>query len=397
VISVAERSARRHLDESAFSRELRAFLDERAPGRVAAGERAATARAWAETLVDEGWAAPGWPVEHGGLDLPPVLQAVYHEEMTRARAPRHPCPVSFIVGPTLIVHGTDAQRAQHLDDLLRGRTVWCQGFSEPEAGSDLASIRTRARRDGDRYVLDGQKVWTTRADEADWMFALVRTGGDGPGGITYVLVSMATPGVSVRPLRDLTGAAHFSEVFFDGVEVPTENVVGEQGGGWAIARTSLGHERATAFIAQEYRYRRIVTELAELARERGRAGEPEIRQQLAGFESDVRILGALGQRNLAEVVATGSPGPESSVSRLAGSLFEQRLHEAAVNLLGPHGQLAVEDRHAPQRGRWVHGFLRTRASTIGAGTAEIQRNTIAERVLGLPREPAGRPHEEPSP
>lgn len=385
---------RRHLDPESFRAELRAFLEARAPGRVPHEERLATARAWAETLVDEGWAAPGWPVEHGGLDLPPVLQAVYHEEMTRARAPRHPFPVGFIVGPTLVVHGTDDQRRQHLDDLLRARTVWCQGFSEPEAGSDLTSLRTRARRQDGRYVLDGQKVWTTRADEADWMFALVRTGGDGPGGITYLLVPMDAPGITVRPLRDLTGAAHFSEVFFDGVEVPVGNVVGEEGGGWAIARTSLGHERATAFIAQEYRYRRIVTELAELAQARGRAGDPRVRQQLARFASDVRILAALGQRNLAEVVASGAPGPQSSVSRLAGSLFEQRLHEAAVDLLGPHGQLGLDEREAPQRGRWVHGFLRTRASTIGAGTAEIQRNTIAEQVLGLPRDPTTRPRED---
>jgi alkylation response protein AidB-like acyl-CoA dehydrogenase len=385
-------AARRDLDSEAFRSELRAFLDDHLRVRSSDQPRGDAELEWAGTLVDRGWAAPGWPLEFGGMDLPTSLQVVYHEEMTRARAPAHPCPVNFVVGPTLIVHGTPAQHRQHLDPLLRGTARWCQGFSEPEAGSDLTSLRTRAVRDGDHYVVDGQKVWTTRAQDADWMFALVRTGAPGADGISYLLIDMRSRGITVRPLRDMSGASHFSQVFFEHVRVPVANLVGEENAGWRIARTSLGHERATAFIAQEYRYRRIVEELVALARRQGRLDEPVVRQELARCAAAIRILSVTGHRTLARVLARDEPGPEASVSRLAASQFEQRLHEVAVDLLGPYGQLDIAEPDAVQRGRWVFGFLRTRASTIGAGTAEIQRNTIAEKLLGLPADL--RPHPE---
>ena len=320
------------------------------------------------------------------MGLSPTFQAIYHEEMTRSRAPGHPSPTSFIVGPTLIVHGTESQRRQHLGPLLCGDVLWCQGFSEPGAGSDLASLRTTARLEGDEFVVTGQKVWTTRADHADWMFALVRTGGAGPTGISYLLIDMRSPGIEVRPLRDLTGAAHFSEVFLDEVRVPRENLVGELDGGWAIARTSLGHERATAFAAQQYRYRRILSELFRLAADLGRSHEPLVRQDLARLESSLRILSIQSQRTLADIVRSGAPGPAASVSRLLSSRFEQLLHEVAVDVLGSYALLAPSAPESIEGGRWVYGFLRTRASTIGAGTSEIQRQTIGERVLGLPRE-----------
>ncbi|MCW2731933.1 MAG: acyl-CoA dehydrogenase, partial [Mycobacterium sp.] len=233
-------------------------------------DRIETARSWHAELVDHHLAAPGWPRDVGGLDLSLADQLDYYQMTTDAGAPPHPCPLSFILAPTLIAHGTQKQKDRFLRPLLRADEFWCQGFSEPGAGSDLSSLSTRAVRDGDVYRVSGQKVWTTMADRADWMFALVRTGSgdrragaERPGeesrpsdGITYLLIPMNSAGITVRPLRDISGAAHFAEVFLDGVEVPVENVVGDEGAGWSIMRTSLGHERATAFLADEFKYRK---------------------------------------------------------------------------------------------------------------------------------------------
>ena len=374
-----------------FRAELRRFLTEQHPGKPAKGDdaRLSHARAWAATLADHGFAAPAWPARWGGMELPLAHQLAYHEEVARARVPAHPCAPSFVVAPTILVHGTDEQRARYLGPLLRADEMWCQGFSEPGAGSDLPSLVTRAERDGDVYRVSGQKVWTTGGKRADWMFALVRTGpaGSRQHGITYLLLDMRSPGVAVRPLRDMTGSSHFSEVFLDDVAVPVANRVGEENGGWVIARTSLGHERATAFMAGQLRYRRVVDDLVALARQRGVTADPLVRQRLARLEIDVRLVGWNGGRVLDEVITRGEAGRAGSVNRLLHATFEQRLHETAVDLLGPAAVLAPDAPDAPERGRWTWGFLRTRASTIGAGTAEVQRNTIAEQTLGLPREP----------
>jgi alkylation response protein AidB-like acyl-CoA dehydrogenase len=274
--------------------------------------------------------------------------------------------------------------------MIRGDMVWAQGYSEPEAGSDLPSLRTAARRDGDSYVVNGQKVWNTHADYADILFTLVRTGTpeSRQKGITYLLIDAHAPGVTVRPLRDLTGGAHFSEIFFSDVRVPVANRIGEENEGWPLVRTSLGHERAAGAMNQAALYRRIVTELTALAKERGLTADPLVRDRLADFEVRVRIMRYTGMRVIADIVSRGEPGPASSTSRLFITTFEQELHEFAVDMLGADGLLLRGDERAVQRGRWVGGFLSTRASTIGAGTAEIQRNTIAEQVLGLPRDPA---------
>jgi alkylation response protein AidB-like acyl-CoA dehydrogenase len=376
--------------EEAFRRELRRFLAEHHPGRPPreAAARLRFERDWAAFLADAGWAAPAWPKEWGGMDLPAGHQLVYHEEMALARVPAHPSPNSFIVGPAIMRHGTPEQMERFLPPIVRADELWCQGFSEPEAGSDLASLRTRAVRDGDEYVMTGQKAWTSRAQQADWMFTLVRTGppGSGPAGISYLLIDLATPGITVRPLRDMTGGAFFAEVFFDEVRVPVENRVGEENGGWAIARTSLGHERSTSRVAMAVRYRRVVNELFALARQRGLASDPLVRQRLAATEIDVRLLALTFGRVAAAVARGEEPGPASSVTRLFLAQFEQRLHELAVTLTGAAGLLAAAAPEVPERGRWTWGFLKTRASTIGAGTTEIQRTTIAERVLGLPRD-----------
>jgi alkylation response protein AidB-like acyl-CoA dehydrogenase len=324
------------------------------------------------------------------MELPLTEQVVYHEEFGKVRRPAHPGLGVFVVGPTIIKHGTDEQRRRFLRPGLRGDLVWVQGFSEPDAGSDLPSLRTRAERVGDEYVVSGQKTWTTNALHADWMFTLVRTGSreSRQDGISYLLIDLGSKGVSVRPLRDMTGGSSFCEVFLDDVRVPVANRVGEENGGWSIARTSLGHERSTAGVSQAMRYRRVVDELHELARQCGRNTDSAMRQRLAAIEVDVRLIALNNMRTLAGVLGGSDPGPVSSIGRLMLAEFEKRLHELAVEVIGPASMLDPKDRHSIQKGRWVTGFLATRASTIGAGTAEIQRNTIAEQVLGLPREPA---------
>jgi acyl-CoA dehydrogenase len=349
-------------------------------------DRIETARAWHAELVDHHLAAPGWPRSGGGLELSLEDQLEYYRMTTDAGAPPHPCPLSFILAPTLIAHGTQDQKDRFLEPLLRADEFWCQGFSEPGAGSDLSSLSTRAVRDGDVYRVTGQKVWTTMADRADWMFALVRTGsGAKPSdGITYLLIPMKSQGITVRPLRDISGAAHFAEVFFDDVEVPVDNRVGDEGAGWSIMRTSLGHERATAFLADEFKYRRTADRVIELVVARGLASDPLVRQDVARLESGVRTIAANSARALAAVLCGEDPGGVASVNRLVKSEFEQHMHALALRAAGPHAALGSRAPEAVDDGRWTYGYLMSRATTIGAGTSEIQRNTIAESVLGLP-------------
>ncbi|WP_102143195.1 acyl-CoA dehydrogenase family protein [Mycobacterium hubeiense] len=349
-------------------------------------DRIEAARAWHAKLVDNGLAAPGWPKSVGGLELSLEDQLDYYRMTTAAGAPPHPCPLSFILAPTLIQHGTDEQKKRFLTPLLRADEFWCQGFSEPGAGSDLASLSTRAVRDGDVYRVTGQKVWTSMADRADWMFALVRTGPPGRSteGITYLLIPMDSAGITVRPLRDISGAAHFAEVFLDDVEVAVENRVGAEGQGWSIMRTSLGHERATAFLADEFKYRKTADKVIELVASRQLGSDPQVRQDIARLESGVRTIAANSARALAAVLRGEDPGGVASVNRLVKSEFEQHMHALALRAAGPHAALGSRAPGAIDKGRWTFGYLMSRATTIGAGTAEIQRNTIAESVLGLP-------------
>jgi alkylation response protein AidB-like acyl-CoA dehydrogenase len=369
---------------------IKAFLSANDPGRGPRDplEKLAFQRDWAALLVDEGFAAPSWPKQWGGMELSLADQAIYHEEFAKVRRPDHPGSGIMVVGPAIIKHGTDDQRQRYLKPGLRGDVIWVQGFSEPEAGSDLPSLRTRAERVGDEYVVSGQKIWITNARHADWIFALVRTGSRESRqlGISYLLIDLRSEGVTVRPLRDMTGGSSFCEIFLDDVRVPVANLVGEENGGWRIARTSMGHERSTAGVSQAMRYRRIVDELYTLARDCGRNTDPVIRQRLAAIEIDVRLIELNNLRTLASVLDGSEPGPVSSIGRLMFTEFEKRLHDLAVDITGPAMMLDPKDPRSVQRGRWVTGFLATRASTIGAGTAEIQRNTIAEQVLGLPRD-----------
>lgn len=369
---------------------LRSFLRDHHPGRPPKGRenRRAWAKEWARTLADHGFAGPAWPQAWGGMELSLSEQIAYYEEMAQARLPPQPAGLK-IVGPTILRFGSPEQQQRYLPPMVRSEEDWCLGYSEPGSGSDLASLRTRAERDGDEYVVNGQKVWTSNSMTADFMVALVRTGtaASRQHGITYLIVDMRTPGIEIRPLQDMTGDIRFSEVFFQDVRVPVGNVVGAENAGWTVARTALGYERSTANTARDLEYRRVLDDLVKLAQERGRSGEPRIRQELARLETTIRLLHLNNIRMLSAVLRGEEPGSESSVTRLMHSLFEKRLHEFALDLLGADGLLAGTDPLAPQRGRWAWGFLRTRASTIGAGTSEVQRNVLGERVLGLPHEP----------
>lgn len=373
-----------------FRARLRAFLTEHHPGRPPRDAEGALAhqKAWAATLYDGRFAGPSWPREYGGMALPFARQVIYQEEIARARVPSPPGTGIGIAAPTIITYATEEQKRRFLPGMLRGDEVWVQGYSEPEAGSDLQSLTTTARRDGDEYVVTGQKVWTSRAFGADVLFALVRTGTreSRQKGISYLVIDLRSPGVEVRMLRDMTGGSPFAEVFLNEVRVPVANRIGEENDGWRLARTSLGHERAAGAMNQALLYRRVLDELVELARERGLTSDPVLCDRLADLEMRVRVMRYSAARVIDSITTRGEPGPASSVSRLLVTRFEQDIHELAVDMLGPAGLVTGES--AVQRGRWLRGFLRTRASTIGTGTAEIQRNTVAEQVLGLPRDPA---------
>jgi alkylation response protein AidB-like acyl-CoA dehydrogenase len=374
-----------------FRARLREFFAAHHPGRPPKDprERLAWTKAWLATLFDNGYAGPAWPREFGGMDLSFARQVIYHEEFARARLPGPLGTGLNIAAPTIIKYGTDEQKQRWLAPMLRGDKVWAQGYSEPEAGSDLPSLRTAARRQGEEYIVNGQKVWTSHAADADIFFALVRTGTreSRHKGITYLVIDARAPGVEVRPLRDLTGGRLFAEVFFSGVRVPAADRIGEENDGWRLARTSLGHERAAGAMNQAAMYRRVLTELEELARERGRLADPLVRDQFLDLEIRVRLIRYNAERTIGDILAKGEAGAASSISRLLITAFEQDIHEFAVDLLGPAGLLGRSEPQAVQRARWLHGFLRTRASTIGAGTREIQLNTVAEQVLGLPHDP----------
>jgi len=370
--------------------ELREVIERNLPGRAPRepAEHLEWRRAWARVLFGEGIAAPAWPVEWYGMGLSLPQLVAYYETMAEYRLPGAVSPGAGMVGPAILLHGTDEQRRHFLPRVLRGDDVWCQGFSEPEAGSDLPALRTTAIRDGDHYVVNGQKVWTTLATEATWCFALVRTGPEGSRqrGISYLLVDMASPGIEVRPLKTMAGNTHFAELFFTDVAVPVEQRVGAENEGWRVTRTTLGHERSTNAIGKNARYRLIVDDLAALARDRGLSSDPVMRDRLANLAIGARLVEWSGRRILQLALASGEIGAISSTSRLLSTQFEQRLHETAMDVLGATAMLAPSESER-KVGRWVNGFLMTRATTIGGGTSEIQRNTIGEQILGLGREP----------
>jgi alkylation response protein AidB-like acyl-CoA dehydrogenase len=341
-------------------------------------------RAWSRTLHDAGYAGLGWPEDYGGAGAPLAYQAIFLEESARAEAPPHIGVIGLgMAGPTIMAHGTEAHKARYLAPILSAEEIWCQGFSEPDAGSDLAGVRTTARLEGDRFVLDGQKVWSSYAHIADHCIMLTRSdpGSTRHSGLTYMIVDMRSPGVEVRPLRQITGDAEFNEIFLSGVEVPVENVLGEIGGGWQVAMTTLLHERGTLGIALVSRLDLAVRKLVALARDRG--ASPVQRDAIAKEWIELEALRLTAYRSLSALARSGVPGPEGSILKLQWSEANQRVTSLALDLLGPDALL--RGGNAPYGGWWQQQQLRSRGNTIEAGTSEVLRSIVAERVLGLPR------------
>jgi len=368
--------------EQAFADELRAWLAENHPGEEPAGDEAAWQFRldWQRRLHELGYAGLSWPKEFGGRGATLIEQAIFGEEMARARAPMAANVLGLVMGgPVVIAHGSEEQKRRYLEPILSGEEIWCQGFSEPESGSDLASLKTRAVKDGDEWVVTGQKVWTTFAHHAKWCMLVARTDADAPKhqGLTYFLMDMDQEAVQVRPLRQITGEAEFNELFIEEARIPDANVVGGVGNGWAVAITTLMHERAGLGAASAASVRIALGQLVELARERGVADDPTVRQRIAALLIESEALRLNAWRGLTQIMKTGIPGPEGSLPKLQWSAVNQGLTELAVAIQGEDGLARDSD--------WTYRFLRARANSIEGGTTEILKNIIAERVLGLPR------------
>jgi alkylation response protein AidB-like acyl-CoA dehydrogenase len=348
---------------------------------------------WQLKLYEGGWAGISWPKEYGGRGASLMEQVIFWQEMAQAQAPPLANVLGLgIIGPTIIAFGTEAQKKRFLAKILSAEEIWCQGFSEPDAGSDLANVRCEAKLDGDHYIVNGQKVWNSYGWAADWCELVVRTDPDVPKhkGLTVLLVDMKSPGVEVRPLRQMTGETEFNELFFHDLRVPVANVVGKVNEGWGVAMGTLMHERGTFGAGLQITYRRNMERLIELARTTHRNGrlaaeDPVIRQKLAQCYAEIEIMRCNQMRAFSRISSTGVPGPEGSIQKIFWSELNQRFQQIAQELLGPYGQLEAGDDHAIDNGTWAYGYLRSRGNTIEAGTSEIQRNIIGHFVLGLPK------------
>ena len=388
-------------EEEAFRQRARQWLEANAPrdipdrGFSLPTEPAAiqALKDWQRRLFEAGFLGLSWPLEYGGQGKTIVFGAIFDEEMARARAPS---PLNLLglsmAGPTILEHGTDEQQRRFLSKILSCEEIWCQGFSEPGSGSDLAALTTRAELAGDEFVVNGAKVWTSLGQVADWCMLLVRSEPAVPKhrGLSYLLVNMHSPGITVRPLRQMTGEEEFNELFFDDVRVPRNNLLGPQGGGWGVALTTLMNERATLALSTVARFRNTFEDLKRMAlRALGEGTTPldsrVIRQALAQFYIDVESMKYLAYRNFSRLLRGGTPGPEGSISKLLWSELNQRMHEFALALQGPRAVLGEGSPHVVEGGRWQYGTLRARGNTIEEGTSEIQRSIIAERLLGMPK------------
>ncbi len=346
---------------------------------------------WERMLGKDRWVGLAWPEEYGGRDASIIEQVIFNEEYAKANAPAR---VSFfgegLFAPTLIAYGTEEQKRRFLPRIQAVDELWCQGYSEPNAGSDLSNVQTRAVLDGDQWVVNGQKVWTTLAHRADWCFAVVRTDPAAPAhrGISYLLVPMDQPGVTVRPLQQMTGTAEFNEMFFDDARTERDNVLGEVDDGWKVAMATLGFERGTAFLSQQLGFQRELAELIDVARVHGATDDAVIRQRLADAWIGVQIMKYNGLRMLSTLVRRGVIGPEASIGKLYWSTWHRRLGELAMDVLGPDSQIlpgVAGDPYGLDELQRI--FMFSRSETIYAGASEIQKNILGERVLGLPREP----------
>jgi alkylation response protein AidB-like acyl-CoA dehydrogenase len=386
-------------EEKQFRDELRTWLETNVPKdwnewrEKPMEESFPYLRAWQRRLYEGGWAAVSWPKEYGGRSASLMQQSIFWEEMARVEAPPMANSLGLgLIGPTIIAYGTDAQKKRYIPRILSAEEIWCQGFSEPNAGSDLASLQTEARPDDDHYLVNGQKVWTSYGWVGDWCELVVRTDANVPKhkGLTVLLIDMKSPGVEVRPLRQMTGESEFGEIFFRDVRVPKENVLGKLNDGWNVAVSTLMYERGSYGARLHLIFRRNISRLIELARTLQRNGhtaaqDPLMRQKLAQCYAEIEIMRLNQMRAFSRITATGVPGPEGSIQKIFWSELNQRVQQVAQELLGPYGQLLAGDPLAPDKGIWSYGYLRTRGNTIEAGTSEVQRNIIGHFVLGLPR------------
>ena len=386
-------------EDEQFRETVRSWLQENAPEDLSRGKEEDLAvefrwerqKAWHKKLYEGRWIGLWWPKEYGGRGASVSEQAVFNEELTRASVPSgvNMSGVTML-GPTLMHWGTEEQKRRFLPRILPAEEIWCQGYSEPDSGSDLASLRTRADEEGDHFVVNGQKVWTSWAQHSDWCFLLVRTDPDAPkhNGISYLLVDMKSPGITVRPLVQMNGDSEFNEVFFDNVCVPKENLVGGKNRGWMVAITTLMFERVAT--SSYFRVETILPQLYDLARTIERDGNAAVkssavRQQLAQFAIEAAAIRYNELRRLTRQIKGQPPGPEGSFAKIASTELNLRVAEFAMELLGPYALLSRGSILGQDRGRWSYRALSARAGTIAAGTNEILRGVIGERVLGLPK------------
>ena len=386
-------------EETKFRDELRIWLEANVPKdwgewrEKPLEESFPYLRAWQRKLYEGGWAAVSWPKEYGGRGATLMEQSLFWEEMARVEAPPMANSLGLgLIGPTIIAYGTDEQKKRFIPKILSAEEIWCQGFSEPNAGSDLAALQTEARLDGDHYVVNGQKVWTSYGWIGDWCELVVRTDSNVPKhkGLSVLLIDMKSPGVEVRPLKQMTGESEFNEIFFRDVRVPVANLLGKVNDGWSVAVSTLMYERGSYGARLHLIFKRAITRLIELANKFQKNGHPAAqdpitRQKLAQCYAEIEIMRWNQLRAFTRVTATGVPGPEGSIQKIFWSELNQRLQQIAQEIFGPHGQLLGGDQDAVDNGIWSYGYLRTRGNTIEAGTSEVQRNIIGHFVLGLPR------------
>lgn len=396
-------------EAESYRARVRTFLRDNLPkdwkgiGSLEGAEYERFVRDWRKTISKAGFLAPGWPKEYGGGGLSALEQVIVAEEFTRAGVPTGTQNDVFgiqMLGNTLLLFGTEEQKRHYLPRIISGDDIWCQGYSEPNAGSDLSNVGLKAVLDGDEWVLNGQKIWTSSGHLADHIFTLARTDVDAPKhkGISFLLVDMRQPGIEVRPIKMISGEKEFNEVFYTDVRVPKENVVGGVNNGWAVAMGLLGFERGEAAATAPIRFEGELDRLLALAKERGKTSDARTRQRLADAHIKVQVMRYLGMRTLTRFLGGHHPGPESAIFKVYWSEYHRRLTELAVEILGmdalvPSGRRSTsafqtDDAGAPNSSNsWVMTFLHARAGTIYAGSSEIQRNILGEMVLGLPKEP----------
>jgi alkylation response protein AidB-like acyl-CoA dehydrogenase len=387
----------------AFAPELKAFRQEAADwldaqlagpfqsirGQTNQIDNVEERRAWEAALGEARWSVVGWPEQWGGRNASIAQQIIFAEEYARAKGPPRAGHLGVeLLGPTLIALGNEDQKARVLPDIARGRAIWCQGYSEPGAGSDLANVKTKARLEGDRYIIDGQKIWTSMGTIADWCFVVARTtpGSVGNKGLSFLMVPMDQPGVDARPIRQMTGEAEFAEVFFDGAEALAIDRIGEEGEGWKVAMALLGFERGVSTLAQQMHFRNELDEIIAIAKANGKATDPLIRQKIANAHAGLKIMRYNGLRMLSDGDTSATLSGAAYTYKLYWSRWHAALGELAMEVMGQHGEIGVNDE---RMNSLTTMYLMSRSDTIYAGTDQIQRNIISERALNMPREPRG--------